>query len=57
VSVVAWGWGCAQLVQSVGGECVGGRGSVVTGWGKMKGKVKMGKEWMRRGGRSSWEGE
>jgi hypothetical protein len=26
----------------VGGECVGARGSVVTGWGRTKGEVKMG---------------
>jgi hypothetical protein len=25
-----------------GGECVGRRGSVVTGWGRMEGKVKIG---------------
>jgi hypothetical protein len=26
----------------VGGECVGRRGSVVTGWGRLEGEVKMG---------------
>jgi hypothetical protein len=30
VSGIAGGWGC---VQSAGGECVGGKSSVVTDWG------------------------
>jgi hypothetical protein len=29
----------------------------VTGWGSIEGKVKMGKEWMRTGRMSSWEGD
>jgi hypothetical protein len=43
---------------SAGGECVGERGSLVTGWGRMgrEGEGK-GRVWMRRGRKSSWEGE
>jgi hypothetical protein len=35
VSGIAGGWGCVKLVWWVvsRGECVGGRGSVMTGWG------------------------
>jgi hypothetical protein len=49
VGTVAW---------SAGGECVGVRGSVVTGWGRTGGGGEgRGREWMRRGRKSSWEGE
>jgi hypothetical protein len=42
----------------VGDECAEGRGRVVTGWGKIGGGGKeRGTEWMRRGRKSSWEGE
>jgi hypothetical protein len=36
VSGIAGGWGSVQLVQEASQQvmCVGGRGSVVTGWGK-----------------------
>jgi hypothetical protein len=35
--------------QSAGGECIRGRGIVVTGWGMMgEGGEGTGKEWMRR---------
>jgi hypothetical protein len=38
-------------------DCGGGRSSVVTGWGRMGGGGKdTGKEWMRRGRKSIWEG-
>jgi hypothetical protein len=30
---------------------------VIRGWGRIGGEVKLGKEWMRRGRKSSWEGE
>jgi hypothetical protein len=43
---------------STGGECVGWRGSVVTGWGKIEGRGEdRRREWMRRGRKSSWGGE
>jgi hypothetical protein len=49
VGIVGW---------SAGGECVGGRDSLETGWGRMGGEgVGRGREWMRRGRKSSWEGE
>jgi hypothetical protein len=39
---------------SVGVECVGRSGSVVTCWGRMEGEgVDKGKEWMTRGRKSS----
>jgi hypothetical protein len=38
----------------VGGECVGGRGSLVTGWGRIEDR---GREWMRRSRKNSWEGK
>jgi hypothetical protein len=43
---------------SVGVECAGGRGSVVTCWGRI-GRVSeyRAREWMGRGKKSSWEGE
>jgi hypothetical protein len=42
----------------VGSECVGGRGNVVTGWGRIGGGGEdRGREWMRRDRKSSWEGE
>jgi hypothetical protein len=42
----------------VGGECVRRRGSVVTSWGrKEEGGEDRRREWMRRGRKSSWEGE
>jgi hypothetical protein len=42
----------------VGGECVGGRGSVVTGWEWIGGVGEVrGREWMKMGRKSSWEGE
>jgi hypothetical protein len=35
---------------SAGGECVGGRGSDVTGWGRLgRGGEGRGREWMRWG--------
>jgi hypothetical protein len=42
-----WGLGLCKVgtvVWSAGGEWVGGRGSVVTGWGRIGGKVKAGEE-------------
>jgi hypothetical protein len=39
------------------GEHEEGRGSVVTSWGRVGGRGKDGKVWMRRGRKSSWEGE
>jgi hypothetical protein len=43
---------------SADSEFVEGKGSVVTGWGKMRrGGEGMGKEWMKGGRKSSWEGE
>jgi hypothetical protein len=49
--VYAW---YSRLV--TGGECLGGRGSVVTGWGRIE-EVSEGRgmEWLRRGRKSSWE--
>jgi hypothetical protein len=48
--------GTASL--SAGGKCVGGRDSVVTGLGRMgEGGQCSGKEWIRMGRKSSWEGE
>jgi hypothetical protein len=42
----------------VGRECVRGRSSVVTGWGRIGvGGKEKGKEWIRRDRKSSWEGE
>jgi hypothetical protein len=42
----------------MGGECVGGRHSVVTGLRQIgRGGVDIGRKWMRRGRKSSWEGE
>jgi hypothetical protein len=42
----------------VGGECVGGKGSVVTVWERIGGEVKTGRrECMRRGRKSSLEKE
>jgi hypothetical protein len=37
----------------VGGKCIGGRSSVVIGWGKNRGGGKD----RKRVGNSSWEGE
>jgi hypothetical protein len=49
VGIVGW---------SVGGEYEGGRGSLVTEWGRIEGKVKAGgREWVRRGRVSCWRGE
>jgi hypothetical protein len=49
VSTIGW---------TAGSECVGRRGSVVTGWGRLGGEGEgMGREWMRRGRKSNWEGE
>jgi hypothetical protein len=42
---------------SAAGECIGGKGDLVTGWGEWERKVRAGREWMRRGRKSSWEGE
>jgi hypothetical protein len=40
---------------SVGDECIGGRGSLVTGWGTMGGKGRTGgREWVRRVRMSCW---
>jgi hypothetical protein len=40
------------------GECVGGRGCVVTGWGRIGGIGKdQLREWMRKVRNSSWEVE
>jgi hypothetical protein len=52
---------CKGLQEEVGivgwsgvGECVGGRGSLVTGWGRMRGEGEgRGREWMRRSRNSS----
>jgi hypothetical protein len=42
---------------SAGSKCVGGRGSVVTGWERIgRGGESRGGEWMRRGRKNSWEG-
>jgi hypothetical protein len=38
---------------SAGGECVGERGSVMTGWGRIKRRGEDRKKWMRRGRKSS----
>jgi hypothetical protein len=39
-----------------GGECVGGRGSIVAGWGITgQGGENKGRKWMRRSRKSSWE--
>jgi hypothetical protein len=45
------------VVWSAGGECEEGRGSLVTGWGRMGREGVGGGQWMRRGRKSSWEGE
>jgi hypothetical protein len=43
---------------SVDGEYVEGRGSLVTGWGRMGGEgMGLEREWVRRGRTSCWEGE
>jgi hypothetical protein len=43
---------------SEGKEYVGGSGSVVTGCGKIeRGGEGIGRQWMRRSRKSSWEGE
>jgi hypothetical protein len=48
VGIVSW---------SAGDEYVGGTSSLVTGSGRMGGEdMGRGKEWMRRGRKSSWEG-
>jgi hypothetical protein len=40
----------------VGGEYAAGRGSVVTAWGRIRGRGEdKGREWMRRDKKSSWE--
>jgi hypothetical protein len=42
----------------VGGEFVGGRGSVVTSWGRVGEEGEnLGRVCMRRGRKSSWEGD
>jgi hypothetical protein len=42
--------------KSVGGEYAAGRGSVVTAWGRIRGRGEdKGREWMRRDKKSSWE--
>jgi hypothetical protein len=65
ISVVVVGVACAKDCRvwgtvgwSARGECVGGKGNMVTGWWKM-GRVGegQGREQMRRGRKSSWEGE
>jgi hypothetical protein len=47
------GYGLCKVVivgWSVGDECVGGRGCLVTGWGRMGGEGEgLGREWMRKG--------
>jgi hypothetical protein len=46
------------LCWSVGDECVGGSGSLVAGWGRIAGEDEAwGREWVRRGRTSCWEGE
>jgi hypothetical protein len=41
-----------------GGEYIGGRGSMVTGLGRIGGEGEgRGREWIRRGRISCWEGE
>jgi hypothetical protein len=46
VGIVGW---------SVGDECVGGKGSLVTGWGRMGGEGEgWGREWVRRSRTSCW---
>jgi hypothetical protein len=48
VSGVAGSCGCIQLVQwagqSVGCECLGGKGSVMTGWATIRGDMKTRRE-------------
>jgi hypothetical protein len=42
----------------VGGECIGSRSYVATGWGRTGGGGEVsGREWIRRGRKSSLEGE
>jgi hypothetical protein len=42
----------------VGGDCIGGRGSVVTDWGILGGEGEdKGRGWMRRGRMIIWEEE
>jgi hypothetical protein len=49
VGIVGW---------SVGDECVGWKGSLVTGWERMRGESESrGREWVRRGRISCWEGK
>jgi hypothetical protein len=49
VGIVGW---------SAGDECVGGRCSLVTSWGRVGGAgISRGRARMRRGRRSSWERE
>jgi hypothetical protein len=49
VGIVGW---------SAGDECVRGRGSLVTGQGRIGGEgMGRGREWVRRDRKSSWEGE
>jgi hypothetical protein len=51
LSEIVGGWGCihwySRLVSD--GECIGGRGSVVTGWGRLEGRSEDREE-------SGWEG-
>jgi hypothetical protein len=58
---IAGVWGLCKVgivVWSVGDECAGGRGSLVTGWGRMGGEGEgRGREWVRRGRTSCWGGE
>jgi hypothetical protein len=43
---------------SVGDECVGERGSLVTGWSRIGGEGEgRRREWVRRGRMSCWEGD
>jgi hypothetical protein len=60
VSGIAWGWGCVKVGivgWSAGGEYIEGRGSLMTGWGRMvEEDVHRGRKWMRRGIQRSWEG-
>jgi hypothetical protein len=45
------------VVLSVGNECEGGRGSLLTGWGRIEGEGEgKGREWVRRGRMICWKG-
>jgi hypothetical protein len=43
------------VVYPAGGDCVGGNSSVVTGWGRTEGEVKIGERVDEKGRKSNWE--